>query len=348
MGRHFSKLSPQNKQQVTKNFELAKIAFRNDESYPTYWVGVPTVGDIEEVDIVAGQFPISREEMKSLFDPIIDQIIELIKGQIILVSTGREVVNSILLVGGFGESEYLYQRVHEWALKYDIQVIQPRDASTAIVRGAVLKGLEPKTGPSKTEVSRRARRSYGVPTSKQFIPGVHSPEDLFVDPESGQQLARNQVSWFIRKVSKTLQHSIRRNLNISFRTTSSQTTKDSVSDTPTYHFPDVQIPNVEQSTAHTFSRNFKHLTPWIDSLVSSTEEVPPQRVHDPSVHRHCTITSDLSHLKKKKFKRKWRKLSSYYVADYDLLLQLKGNHLALALEYMGQQYGVANVDFERE
>ena len=102
------------------------------------------------------------------------------------------------------------------------------------------------------------------------------------------------------------------------------------------------------STAHTFTRNFKHLSPWMDSLVSSTLEAPPQRVNDPSVHRHCTITSDLTHLKKKKFKRKWRKLSPYYVADYDLLLQLKGNHLALALEYMGQQYGVANVEFEQE
>ena len=204
MGQHFAKLSPQNKQQVTKNFELAKIAFRNDESYPTYWVGVPTIGDIEEVGIVGGQFPVSREEMKSLFDPVIDQIIDLIKGQITLVSTGKEVVNSILLVGGFGESEYLYQRVHDWALKYDIHVIQPRDASTAIVRGAVLKGLEPKAGPSKTEVFRRARRSYGVPTSKQFIPGIHNPEDMFVDPDSGQQLARNQVSWFIKKVGHVL------------------------------------------------------------------------------------------------------------------------------------------------
>lgn len=199
MGPHYSRLSVQNKQQVTKNFELSKVAFRNDDAYPTYWVNIPTIGDIEEAGIIGGNFAISQEEMRGLFDPIIDKIIDLIKEQVTLVSVGTDIVNSILLVGGFGESEYLYQRVYAWASRYQIQVIQPRDASTAIVRGAVLKGLEPKFGPSKTEILRRARRSYGVPTSAPYIQSVHSPEDVFIHPESGQQLVRNQVSWFIRR-----------------------------------------------------------------------------------------------------------------------------------------------------
>ena len=71
-------------------------------------------------------------------------------------------MNSILLVGGFGDSEYLYKRVVAWASPYNIQVIQPSDASTAVVRGAVLKGLEPKVGPERTNIVRRARRAYGV------------------------------------------------------------------------------------------------------------------------------------------------------------------------------------------
>ena len=162
MGAHFANLSVVNRQQVVKNFETTKIAFRDDPAQPAFYINVPTIGNLEEAGIDGGNFEITREEMKGLFDPIIDRIIVLIQAQVMSVSTGPQQVNSILLVGGFGESEYLYKRVYTWASQYNIQVIQPREASTAIVRGAVLKGLEPKAGPDKTQVVRRARRAYGV------------------------------------------------------------------------------------------------------------------------------------------------------------------------------------------
>jgi hypothetical protein len=139
--------------------------------------------------------------MRALFDPVIDRILKLISEQVMTSSTGPQAVNAVLLVGGFGESEYLYQRVHQWASQYKIQVIQPREASTAIVRGAVIHGMEPKAGPQRTEVVRRARRSYGVPTNQPFIEGKHDEKDMYYDAETGHKLARNQISWFIRMVS---------------------------------------------------------------------------------------------------------------------------------------------------
>ncbi|KAL9027583.1 MAG: hypothetical protein Q9180_007310, partial [Flavoplaca navasiana] len=51
-------------------------------------------------------------------------------------------VNLVVLVSGFGEFDYLYQRVTMWASRTQIRVLQPREAATAIVRGAALKGLE--------------------------------------------------------------------------------------------------------------------------------------------------------------------------------------------------------------
>ena len=171
MGQHYGKLSIVNRQQVVKNFETTKVAFRDDPAQPAFYINIPTIGNLEEAGIDGGNFEITREEMKSLFDPIIDRIVVLIQAQVMTVSTGPQQVNSILLVGGFGESEYLYKRVYAWASQYNIQVIQPREASTAIVRGAVLKGLEPKAGPEKTQVVRRARRAYGV--SILLLPGFH-------------------------------------------------------------------------------------------------------------------------------------------------------------------------------
>ena len=196
----FGKITMTNRQQIVKNFELCKIAFRNDPNLPTFYVNVPAVSDLQSAGIFGGMFEITREEMQALFEPVIVQVLKLVKDQVQAVSEGTFRANSILLVGGFGESEYLYQRVQEWARTYKIQVIQPRDASTAIVRGAVIKGMEPKTaGPAKTEVLRRARRSYGVPTNQVYIPGKHDNNDLYLDPETGEKLARNQMSWFIRK-----------------------------------------------------------------------------------------------------------------------------------------------------
>ncbi|KAI9842642.1 MAG: hypothetical protein M1837_007009 [Sclerophora amabilis] len=306
MGSHYEKLTVVNRQQVVKNFELTKIAFRDVDSQESFFVNVPTISDIEEAGVVGGNFEISRAEMRDLFDPIIDQLIELIKVQVMTVSAGPQRVNSILLVGGFGESEYLFKRIAAWASQWDIQVIQPREASTAIVRGAVLKGLEPKSGPDRTEIVRRARRSYGVPTTQVFIDGYHQEKDAFTDPLTGKKMAMNQVSWFIRR-------------------------NQPVSD--------------EQKFSHTFYRHFKDVKPWRDCLVSCVADIPPAQ-WDQAVHKHCTIQSDLSSLDKSRFKRKWRDWKRYYTASYELVMNLRNNNLSFELRFRGSTFGIASVEFD--
>ena len=101
----------------------------------------------------------------------------------------------------------------------------------------------------------------------------------------------------------------------------------------------------DQTFRHAFKRNFKHLTPWVDVLVSSTDDVPPVR-WEHSVEKHCTITSDLTSLKKSYFDRRWRKWRKYYVANYDLVMGVRNDFLSIWLEYNGQKYGVASVEFE--
>ncbi|MCJ1376934.1 hypothetical protein MMC17_000024 [Xylographa soralifera] len=310
MGNHYGSLSGPNRQQVVKNFETTKIAFRDDPAQTRFYVNIPTIGNIEDAGVYGGNFEITREEMRSLFDPIIEQVLALIRAQVMAASTGSQSVNCILLVGGFGESEYLYNRTFTWASQYDIQVIQPREASTAIVRGAVMKGLEPKAGPERTEIVRRARRSFGVPSTEPFIEGKHLEQDRFIDPASGKVLARHQISWFIRKN---------------------------------------QIMPDDATFRHSFIRNFKQTTLWTDRLVSSTLDVQPTRwsPQDPFVKKHCTITSDLTQLNKKdNFERRWRRFRRYYTAEYDLVMGVKNNNLTILLEHKGQKFGVANVEFE--
>ena len=200
MGAHYHIVSDVNRQQTVKNFEIVKLAFRNDPNQSLFYVNVPTVGSLDDARVYGGNLEITLEEMRSLFDPIIEKIITLIDTQVKMATRDSHQVNSILLVGGFGESEYLFQRIRSWAGPQNIQVIQPREAATAIVRGAVLKGLEPTTTSDKAQIVRRARRSYGVPVNQPFVPGKHLELDAFVDPHTGRKLARDQISWFIRKV----------------------------------------------------------------------------------------------------------------------------------------------------
>lgn len=98
---------------------------------------------------------------------------------------------------------------------------------------------------------------------------------------------------------------------------------------------------------HGFHRDFRHLTMWKDTLVSCMADNPPTRLEAP-VTRLCTITSDLTHLKKRAFanRRRWRLFERYYTARYTLCLGVHNNNLTFMLEFDGRQYGLANVDFD--
>ncbi|KAL8714311.1 MAG: hypothetical protein Q9220_001642 [cf. Caloplaca sp. 1 TL-2023] len=301
LGSQYSNIPPLHIQQIIKNFEAVKMAPRDEPEQEIFHVSLPTVGHIESIGVQSGNLPITRVEMRALFDPIVDQVMSLISAQ----ATAVPSVDLIILVGGFGECEYLYQRVLRWARTTSIRLLQPREASTAVVRGAVMKGLE-TIGISRTHIARRARRWYGVTVNEAFVDGVHSVIDLYSNPHTGQILAKNQIHWFIEK--------------------------------------DQLIPN-EQTFRHTFHRDFRYLSAWKDNLVSCSADTPPRRFEAP-VARICTITSDLTRIKKKHFARHWRKFRSYKTAHYILCLGVQENNLTFKLEFCGRQYGVANIDFD--
>lgn len=201
LGRHVTGISSQHRQQAIKNFEATKTAFRDDPEQEVFYVNLPTVGNIEDAGIYSGNLHITRTDMRSLFDPAVSRILDLINAQTKELSS----IDLILLVGGFGESEYLYQRILAWARKPQIRVIQPREAATAIVRGAVLKGLEAR-GFSETQITRRARRWYVVTVNEVFVEGKHLEEDRHLNCDTGEVFARNQIRWLIRKVIQIIGH----------------------------------------------------------------------------------------------------------------------------------------------
>ncbi|KAL8947831.1 MAG: hypothetical protein Q9222_005928 [Ikaeria aurantiellina] len=318
MGSQYNAISPLHKQQIIKNFEATKMAFRDEPGQEVFHVSLPPVGDIESIGVQSGNLPITRVEMRALFDPIVDRVISLISGQAAAVSS----VDLIILVGGFGESEYLYQRVLGWAKTTSIRVLQPREASTAIVRGAVMKGLE-TIGIPRTKIARRARRWYGVTVNETFVNGQHPITDRYTNPHTGQTLAKNQIRWFIEK-------------------------DQLIPDEQTFRkscLPEYLRKQIHSVPGHAFHRDFRHLSAWEDSLVSCSADTPPSRF-EPPVVKLCTITSDLTHVQKKRFTRHWRGLRPYKTAHYILCLGVQDNNLAFKLEFRGHQYGLANIEFD--
>lgn len=157
-------------------------------------------------NIENGELLLTQKDMISIFVPTFDQITSLVKEQVNAAQDrANKSVTGILLVGGFGESKYLKKYLSEKLeaeFRREIQVLQPIDAWSAIVRGAVHDGLAVhQTGELNNGMleSRRARYSYGVPCSLPFVPGVHPVENRYFDKLTCQFYCRGGMSWFIKK-----------------------------------------------------------------------------------------------------------------------------------------------------
>src|SRR6266498_3055762 len=75
--------------------------------------------------------------IKSIFDPIVDRIIEMIRVQLDN-SSGK--CSAIFLVGGFGQSKYLQKRVEEEFSQLVKNISIPNQPIAAVVRGAAIYG----------------------------------------------------------------------------------------------------------------------------------------------------------------------------------------------------------------
>lgn len=77
---------------------------------------------------------VPSDQMKAFFDPCVDGVIELIKGQILQIERKNKRVKTIFLVGGFGESPYLQQEVEFSMRLRGIKLKRPDTSWTAVVR----------------------------------------------------------------------------------------------------------------------------------------------------------------------------------------------------------------------
>ncbi|KAL1390091.1 hsp70-like protein [Phyllosticta capitalensis] len=138
--------------------------------------------------------------MQSFFDPVVNKILELVKKQVREAKKKSGLnINRIVLVGGFGDSRYVNRRLRYWCQSQDpkIKLLSPPDCQGAIMKGAVIRGLE----GLKPNV-RISRHHYGFGISLPFREGKDRPEDMWVGSFDRQKMAYNRMCWALKKGQK--------------------------------------------------------------------------------------------------------------------------------------------------
>lgn len=201
--------------------EFVKRNF-NEEEHSEVNVPFPGLPDDEEAGLDSGFLIMCAEQVKSIFEPVIQQVVGLVEGQMHAIRSKGGLVSGIILVGGFGQSNYLYNRLkrhfnaappppyteqptHETALalQQSVEVLQPLHAWTAVVRGAVVRGVE-----GTVVDKRKSRFHYGTSYATVFDEQKHPMSDRYWSPLWERWMVSDRMQWHISKVTLSPEESL--------------------------------------------------------------------------------------------------------------------------------------------
>lgn len=185
-----------------------KADFRNNGQKWAVDVGIEA--EFPEASIEEGYMTFTNEEILQCFEPVVNRILELVRNQIIAIqaqnrilqvilfnsfsSTANPSLQNVLVVGGFGASEYLFQQIKlHVPPQFQAKVVRPMDSVAAIVKGAVTAGIT-----ERVITSRVARRHYLMATLQPFKEG-HHPEQYRVPSLDGKDRCKYTRQIFVQK-----------------------------------------------------------------------------------------------------------------------------------------------------
>ena len=126
--------------------------------------------NVDEIKIAKDYLCLGPNSVKQLFKPAIESIVGHLKK--LLKQNALRGIKILFLVGGFSESPLLQARISdEFGSRYSVLI--PREAQTAVVKGAVMFGKRPHT-----VVERCLSETFGTDCYQSFMRGVHPIEKL--------------------------------------------------------------------------------------------------------------------------------------------------------------------------
>ncbi|OQE25757.1 hypothetical protein PENFLA_c008G01281 [Penicillium flavigenum] len=263
-----------------------------------YWIPVPGVSGIPNLELSEGYLYLDRDQVKEIFDPIIRQIEKLVAKQRESVKEAGFSTKAIILVGGLGASGYLYKRLQ--AASDGIQILQPPNAWSAVVRGTVIRGQE-----GNQVESRVARCNYGVQMRVTFDPKKdRADEHLVWCPYEEEWKLERRVTAYLRDLKGK-----------------------SVAESEPIRMNFYRVVGVGQSLV------------FHDNLAFSHANTAP-KVTDSSVTKLCELEANLSRIPKELFTKKTNSRGKqFYHVSYDLVLTPTSASLLFDLQFNGVSYG---------
>ncbi|OBT79968.1 hypothetical protein VF21_01667 [Pseudogymnoascus sp. 05NY08] len=169
-----------------------KADFRNNNQKWAVDVGIEA--EFPDAGIEEGYMTFTNEEILQCFEPVVNRILELVRNQIIAIQAQNRTLQNVLVVGGFGASEYLFQQIKlHVPPQFQAKVVRPMDSVAAIVKGAVTAGIS-----ERVVTSRVARRHYLMATLQPFKEG-HHPEAYRVPSLDGKDRCKFTRQIFVQK-----------------------------------------------------------------------------------------------------------------------------------------------------
>ncbi|KAK6501844.1 hypothetical protein TWF481_009665 [Arthrobotrys musiformis] len=283
-------------QRMCKTFSDRKEAFDNSLSTPNITIQV-SPPSLSGANISAGYLRISRLKMCDLFRESISGTMECLRDHVEKCLREGFSIKSIFLVGGLGSSKYLHQRVKQYCmtLTVETEVIKPKDAEFAVIRGAIESHQRGLLGLEDAIAVRICPMSYGIRVSEPWDPAKHDPlaDDQFWNPRTKLTMARNRVKWLIRKGDK------------------------------------IQGKRAAEIREF-FQRNFeKSPEVWEDSIVMCSLDNPPPRINK-DVKPACRLISDMKGIpidmfEKQKMVEKtgfWGRRKVFYNCTFDIVMKV--------------------------
>jgi len=185
---------------LIKRWEEMKLSFGDpstkDESMD---INLPNrlVSDWEKYDTEKGgplrdnydDLEVSYADMQRIFDPVIEQNLQLINEQLVRL---KDNVKVMVVVGGFAGSQYLMDSIKKRFAGRVSHIISPPNPGSAVCQGAVALALDPNV-----IVSRIARKTYGFLCVRPFEEDNDKPE--FKEWVDGVAKCNNRFSIYVRK-----------------------------------------------------------------------------------------------------------------------------------------------------
>ncbi|KAL2847805.1 hypothetical protein BJY01DRAFT_234186 [Aspergillus pseudoustus] len=198
---------------LTGRFQRLKCAFGTEAARTPYLsLEVPYLkepgADLPAVGIQGGNMQIGWENIRRAFDVKVDEMCELLDGQIEKMQNTypQHRISYLVLSGGFGSSPYVKQRLQErYAIPgvakhpnvMGVQVLMAEEPQLAVVHGLVLDRIQQLKRGVVMFGSRCSPISYGIVCDLIYDADKHLGEPVRQDPRDNRLYAIDQIEWIV-------------------------------------------------------------------------------------------------------------------------------------------------------